>query len=34
MFVIDNLIFTVVYGLVAYGAYLVVKRLAEGKKEN
>lgn len=34
MFVIDNLIFTAVYGFVAIGAYLVVKRLAEGKKEN
>ena len=34
MFAIDNLIFVFVYGLVAYGAYVAVKRLAEGKKEN
>ncbi len=34
MFAIDNLLFYITYGLVAFGAYLVVKRLAEGKKEN
>jgi hypothetical protein len=34
MFAIDNLLFYITYGLVAFGAYLVVKRLAEGRKEN
>ena len=34
MLAFDNLLFYITYGLVAYGAYRVVKRLAEGKKEN
>jgi len=34
MFAIDNLLFYITYGLVAFGAYLVVKHLAEGRKEN
>ena len=34
MFAIDNLLFYFMYGLVAFGAYMAVKRLAEGKKEN
>jgi len=31
---IEDLLFYFTYGLVAFGAYLVVKRLAEGRKEN
>jgi len=31
---IEDLLFYITYGLVAFGAYLVVKRLAEGRKEN
>jgi hypothetical protein len=34
MFTVDNLIFYTMLGLVAFGAYFAVKRLAEGKKEN
>jgi len=34
MFGIENLLFYITYGLVAFGAYLVVKHLAEGKKDN
>jgi len=34
MFAIDNLLFYITYGLVAFGTYLVIKRLAEGKKKN
>jgi hypothetical protein len=34
MFAIEDLLFYITYGLVAFGAYLVVKHLAEGKKDN
>lgn len=33
MLTVDNFIFFTAYGLVAFGAYLVVKHLAEGKKD-
>ena len=30
---IEDMLFYITYGLVAFGAYLVVKHIAEGKKD-